>query len=134
MADSTPSTTPDTVEEEVGSSVERRSVLWLTNFSHGVNHFQNEMLAILYLEITDEMGFNNIHLGVLIAIRSVFGGAVEVCGNIQLTGPRNLALPRDDTIKDVTDQSNLVVHKKGSPCRVFSHRIYELEYLGICRT
>ena len=76
MDDSTTTSTLDTVEE-VGSSVERNSVLWLTNFSHGVNHFQNEMLAVLYLAIMPELGFSYTQLGALTAIRSLFGGVAQ---------------------------------------------------------
>ena len=77
MADSTSPETQDTVEEPVGSSIERNSVLWLTNVSHGVNHFQNEMLAVLYVAILPELGFSYTQLGALTAIRSVFGGAIQ---------------------------------------------------------
>ncbi|MFQ6029422.1 MAG: MFS transporter [Dehalococcoidia bacterium] len=77
MAESIPATTTDGAEEEVGSSVERNSVLWLTNFSHAVNHFQNEMLAVLYVTILPDLGFSYTQLGALTAIRSVFGGAVQ---------------------------------------------------------
>lgn len=77
MADSTAAAAPDAVAEEIGSSVERKSVLWLTNFSHAVNHFQSEMLAVLYVAIMPELGFSYTQLGALTAIRSVFGGAVQ---------------------------------------------------------
>ena len=45
-------------EEEIGSAVERQSVLWLTNISHGVNHFQNTMVAVLYAVIMPDLGFS----------------------------------------------------------------------------
>ena len=77
MADSTRPDTQVSIEEPVGSSIERNSVLWLTNVSHGVNHFQNEMLAVLYVPILPELGFSYTQLGALTAIRSVFGGAVQ---------------------------------------------------------
>ena len=47
------------------------------HFSHGVNHFQNEMLAVLYVVIMPELGFTYTQLGAVTAIRSVFGGAVQ---------------------------------------------------------
>ena len=47
------------------------------HFSHGVNHFQNEMLAVLYVVIMPELGFAYTQLGAVTAIRSVFGGAVQ---------------------------------------------------------
>ena len=62
MADTPTATTSGAVEEQVGSSVERNSVLWLTNFSHSVNHFQNEMLAVLYVAIMPELGFSYTQL------------------------------------------------------------------------
>ena len=77
MDDPTRTATQSTVEEPVGSSIERNSVLWLTNFSHGVNHFQNEMLAVLYVVIMPELGFSYTQLGAVTAIRSVFGGAIQ---------------------------------------------------------
>ncbi len=77
MDDSTSTAKQSAVEESVGSSIERNSVLWLTNFSHGVNHFQNEMLAVLYVVIMPELGFSYTQLGAVTAIRSVFGGAVQ---------------------------------------------------------
>ena len=77
MADSTAAAGSTVSQEEVGSSVERNSVLWLTNASHAVNHFQNSMLAVLYVVIMPELGFGYAELGVLIAIRSVLTGATQ---------------------------------------------------------
>ena len=77
MDDPTSAATLSAVEEPVGSSIERNTVLWLTNFSHGVNHFQNEMLAVLYVVIMPELGFSYTQLGAVTAIRSVFGGAIQ---------------------------------------------------------
>jgi MFS family permease len=65
------------VEEEVGSSIERTSVLWLTNFSHAVNHFQNQMVAVLYVVIMPELGFGYAELGMLTAVMSILGGTSQ---------------------------------------------------------
>ena len=52
-------------------------MLWLTKFSHGVNHFQNEMVAVLYVVVMPVLEFIYTQLGALTAIRSVFGGALH---------------------------------------------------------
>jgi hypothetical protein len=78
MADGIDAVARDTmVAEEVGSSIERTSVLWLTNFSHAVNHFQNQMVAVLYVVIMPELGFGYAELGVLTAVMSILGGASQ---------------------------------------------------------
>ena len=47
---------PSNLEEHVGSALERNSVFWLTNISHAVNNFQNQMVAGLYVVIMPELG------------------------------------------------------------------------------
>lgn len=64
-------------EEEVGTAVERQSVLWLTNVSHRVNHFQNTMVAVLYAVIMPDLGFSYADLGILTAVRSILAGATQ---------------------------------------------------------
>ena len=64
-------------EEEVGLAVERNIILWLTNVSHGVNHFQNQMMVVLYPVIMPELGFGYAELGVLLAVQSMLGGATQ---------------------------------------------------------
>ena len=65
------------LEEHVGSALERNSVLWLTNISHAVNHFQNQMVAVLYVVIMPELGFSYTELGILTAIMSLVGGVTQ---------------------------------------------------------
>jgi hypothetical protein len=67
----------DAAEPRIGSSIERTSVLWLTNFSHAVNHFQNQMVAVLYVVIMPELGFGYADLGILTAVMSIMGGATQ---------------------------------------------------------
>ena len=58
--------------------VERELVLWLTNVSHAVNHFQNQMISALYPVIMAELGMGYFQLGTLTAIRVVFGNGSQI--------------------------------------------------------
>ena len=78
MADLSETVQPeDAIESSIGSSIERTSVLWLTNFSHAVNHFQNQMVAVLYVIIMPELGFGYAELGILTAVMSIMGGVTQ---------------------------------------------------------
>ena len=63
---------------ESASQVERALVLWLTNVSHAVNHFQNQTVSTLYPVIMAELGFGYLELGTLTAVRTVFGNASQI--------------------------------------------------------
>ena len=65
-----------TVEAE--PELERSLVLWLTNVSHAVNHFQNNMVAALYPVIMTELGFGYFQLGTITAIRNIFGNGSQI--------------------------------------------------------
>lgn len=68
-----------TIEEGTLSTPrERAAVLWLTNISHAVNHFQNQMLPVLYPVIMAELGFGYAQLGVLTAIKDLLGKGSQV--------------------------------------------------------
>jgi MFS family permease len=79
---------------------ERSLVLWLTNVSHAVNHFQNQMVAALYPVIMAELGFGYLQLGTLTAIRTIFGNGSQIAYGFltpfvrrgHLLGIANLAL------------------------------------------
>jgi len=78
MADVSQVAQPEgTIEPEVGTAFERQSVFWLTNFSHAVNHFQNQMVAVLYVVIMPELGFSYQDLGILTAVMLVLGGFTQ---------------------------------------------------------
>jgi len=77
MQESAAEANASATEEEVGSAVERNIILWLTNVSHGVNHFQNQMMVVLYPVIMPELGFGYAELGVLLAVQSMLGGATQ---------------------------------------------------------
>lgn len=62
---------------EESAELERSLVLWLTNTSHAVNHFQNNMVSALYPVIMAELGFGYFQLGVITAIRTIFGNASQ---------------------------------------------------------
>jgi MFS family permease len=66
---------------ELTSQPNRSLVLWLTNVSHGVNHFQSGMVSVLYPGIMADLGFGYVQLGVLAALQSLLGSAAQVaCG------------------------------------------------------
>jgi MFS family permease len=65
-------------EAEASSEVQRTLVLWLTNLSHAVNHFQNQTATTLYPVIMAELGFGYLELGTLTAVRTVFGNASQI--------------------------------------------------------
>ncbi|HWP35682.1 MAG TPA: MFS transporter [Thermodesulfobacteriota bacterium] len=65
-------------DEAAAASAERSLVLWLTNVSHAVNHFQNQMVAVLYPVIMAELGFGYAQLGVLTAVRNFLGSGTQV--------------------------------------------------------
>jgi MFS family permease len=67
----------DTTLEDV-PEVERSLALWLTNVSHAVNHFQNNMVASLYPIIMAELGIGYFQLGTLTAIRNIFGNGSQI--------------------------------------------------------
>ena len=67
----------DRALEEVGTAFERTSVFWLTNFSHAVNHFQNQMVAVLYVVIMPELDFGYQDLGILTAVMILMGGVTQ---------------------------------------------------------
>lgn len=52
---------------------ERFLVLWLSNVSHGLNHFQNQMVAVMYPVIMAEFGLSSAQLGTITALRTIFG-------------------------------------------------------------
>jgi MFS family permease len=57
---------------------ERSLVLWLTNVSHAVNHFQNQMVSALYPIIMAELGIGYFQLGTITAIRTIFGNGSQI--------------------------------------------------------
>ncbi len=56
----------------------RQLTLWLTNLSHALNHFQNQMVAVLYPLIMAELGFGYAQLGAITAIRNLLGSGTQV--------------------------------------------------------
>ena len=77
MQESEAESSSATTEEAVSSPVERNIILWLTNVSHGVNHFQNQMMVVLYPVIMPELGFGYAELGLLLAVQSMLSGATQ---------------------------------------------------------
>jgi MFS family permease len=58
--------------------IERTLALWLTNASHAVNHFQNQMVSVLYQSIMTELGLGYFQLGAITAVRTVFGNGSQI--------------------------------------------------------
>ena len=55
-------------EEPEPSKHEKKLMLHLSNVSHGVNHFQNQMMTMLWPSIMAELGMSYTQVGVLSAI------------------------------------------------------------------
>jgi MFS family permease len=53
-------------------------MLWLTNVSHANNHFQNNMISVLYPAIMADLGFDYAQLGILTALRNLLGNAMQI--------------------------------------------------------
>jgi MFS family permease len=72
---------PMTEEALEPSAQEKRLMLHLSNVSHAVNHFQNQMLTMLYPYIMAELGMSYTQVGVLSAVRSVLNSVCQgACG------------------------------------------------------
>ncbi len=65
-------------EDEAQARRERSLAFWITNVSHASNHFQNQMVSVLYPVMMTELGFGYAQLGVLTALRSALGGGAQV--------------------------------------------------------
>jgi MFS transporter, FSR family, fosmidomycin resistance protein len=65
------------VAEQEPTEFERRLVLWLTNASHALNHFQNQMVTVLYPVIMADLGFGYAQLGAMAAVRNLLGSATQ---------------------------------------------------------
>lgn len=59
-------------------SPQSKLVLWLTCGSHAIDHFQQQILAVLYPVMMTELGFGYAQLGVLTAVRSTFNSTCQV--------------------------------------------------------
>lgn len=67
---------PTAGAQEPGSQ-EKQLMLHLSNVSHGVNHFQNQMMTMLYPAIMAELGLSYMQVGVLSAICSVLNSLCQ---------------------------------------------------------
>jgi len=66
-----------TGEEYEPSTQEKRLMLHLSNVSHGVNHFQNQMMTMLWPSIMAALGMSYTEVGVLSAIVSVLNSICQ---------------------------------------------------------
>ncbi len=66
-----------TTEAPEPSTQEKQLMLHLSNVSHGVNHFQNQMMTMLYPYIMAELGMSYTEVGVLSAIVSVLNSICQ---------------------------------------------------------
>jgi predicted MFS family arabinose efflux permease len=62
---------PEAEDEGGPSPREAQAMLQLSNVSHGLNHFQNQMMAMLYPSIMAELGMTNMEVGMLSAVRGL---------------------------------------------------------------
>ncbi len=72
VAHATMSAEPAGEEEWEPTNREKKLMLNLSNVSHAVNHFQNQMLGMLYPYIMADLGMSYAELAVMSAVRSVF--------------------------------------------------------------
>jgi len=63
---------------EAAPRLPRMLTLWITNASHALNHFQNQMVAVLYPVILTQLGFGYAQLGVITAVRNLLGSGMQV--------------------------------------------------------
>ncbi|MDA1035906.1 MAG: MFS transporter [Chloroflexi bacterium] len=63
---------PDEIPER-----EKKTVLWLSNVSHAVNHFQGGILSVMYPAIKEEFGIGETELGILNAVRHGLNSLIQ---------------------------------------------------------
>src|SRR5438128_1924403 len=66
-----------TAEEYEPSPHEKQLMLHLSNVSHGVNHFQNQMMTMLWPSIMAALGMSYVQVGVMSAICSVLNSICQ---------------------------------------------------------
>ena len=66
-----------TAEEYEPSPHEKQLMLHLSNVSHGVNHFQNQMMTMLWPSIMAALGMSYTEVGALSAIVSVLNSICQ---------------------------------------------------------
>lgn len=59
------------------NSHEKQAMLHLSNLSHGVNHFQNQMMTMLYPAIMAELGLSYIQVGFMSAVCSMLNSICQ---------------------------------------------------------
>jgi MFS family permease len=60
------------------SEKEKQIVLWLNNVNHMMNHFQNQIVFVMYPAISRELGFGPLELSLLTAGRSIFNNWAQL--------------------------------------------------------
>lgn len=73
-----PPAPPEAAPEEEITDREKQIVLWLSNFNHLLNHFQNQMMPIMYGEFAREFGMGPLAFSALTIGRSVFNNWVQL--------------------------------------------------------
>jgi MFS family permease len=70
---------PEVTQEAVAiSNREKQIVLWLNNINHMMNHFQNQIVFVMYPTISRELGFGPLELSLLAAGRSIFNNWAQL--------------------------------------------------------
>lgn len=69
---------PEAAPEAEITDRERQIVLWLSNFNHLLNHFQNQMMPIMYGSFAAEFGMGPLAFSALTIGRSVFNNWVQL--------------------------------------------------------
>jgi MFS family permease len=103
------------------SSHEKRLMLHLSNASHAVNHFQNQMMTMLYPSIMAELGLSYTAVGALSAICSVLNSVCQgVCGFLtpfvsrcKLLGFGNLGIALGTLLSGVAGSYPMLIAARG---------------------
>jgi predicted MFS family arabinose efflux permease len=60
------------------SNREKQIVLWLNNVNHMMNHFQNQIVFVLYPTISRDLGFGPWELSLIAVGRNIFGNLAQL--------------------------------------------------------
>jgi MFS family permease len=75
-ANAAPPTVAVAEEAAVIPASERKFMLWLSNASHGVNHFQGQSTSVLIsTRVSEALGFGPAEIGVITAVQNLVGQA-----------------------------------------------------------
>ena len=103
------------------STREKRLMLHLSNVSHGVNHFQNQMMTMLYPSIMAALGLSYTDVGVLSAICAVlnsicqgaYGFLTPFFSRCKLLGTGNLGIALGTLLSGLAGSFPMLIVARG---------------------